>query len=707
MKITIPELSLVVLIGASGSGKSTFAARHFLSTEVLSSDACRALVSDDENDQAATKAAFEVLHFIAGQRLAAGKIVVVDATNVQREARRSLIELARAHHVLPVAIAFDVPERLCLERNAARPERDFGPHVVRQQRSQLKRSQKGLGREGLRRVFTLRTPEEIDAVEILREPSWSDKSDEHGPFDLIGDIHGCYDELVLLLRELGYEVAEDGRTAAHPQGRKAVFLGDLVDRGPNVPGVLRLAMGMVEAGSALCVPGNHESKLIRAVRGRNVQISHGLAQSLAQLEAEPPEFREKAVEFLDGLVSHLVLDDRRLVAAHAGMREEMQGRASAAVRAFALYGETTGETDEYGLPIRHPWAKEYRGKAMVVYGHTPVAEPEWLNNTIDVDTGCVFGGSLTALRYPEKELVSVRAARTYYEPTRPLPTAAGADDAGGSAREGDGLDIEDVMGKRIIETRFQRSVTVREENARAALEVMSRYGADPRWLIYLPPTMAPTGTSKEPGLLEHPAEAFAYFRDEGATEVICEEKHMGSRAIVILCRDQTVGSRRFGIEGEGMCYTRTGRPFFDDATMQSGFLGRLRSAIELTGLWDELETDWLALDCELLPWSAKAIELLRTQYAPVGASARASLGAAIQGLGGRGRARSRPRRDVGPTARALGHGAAVRRCVQPVLLERRDARGSEARAVPDPRRGGWRLHRAGSRMAHGDHRPDR
>jgi protein phosphatase len=624
VKITIPELSLVVLVGASGSGKSTFAARHFKPTEVLSSDAARGLVSDDENDQSATKDAFEVLQFIAGKRLAAGRLAVVDATNVQREARRPLVELARSNHVLPVAIVFDMLEEICLERNAGRSDRNFGPRVIRQQRSQLKRSLRGLEREGFRRVFTLRTPGEVEGVEIERERAWADRSLEHGPFDIIGDVHGCYDELVGLLTELGYEISEDGSNASHPDGRRAVFLGDLVDRGPNTPGVLRLVMGMVAAGSALCVPGNHEKKLVRALRGRDVQIRHGLAESLAQLEDESPEFRHAAVEFLDGLISHFVLDDGRLVVAHAGMREEMQGRASAAVRAFALYGETTGEIDEFGLPVRYPWAQEYRGKAIVVYGHTPVPQAEWVNNTINVDTGCVFGGALTALRYPEKELVSVPATRTYYEPARPfLPE--GGEIAPVVEREGALLDIDDVLGKRIVDTRLQRSVTVRDENARAALEVMSRFAADPRWLVYLPPTMSPTGTSKEPELLEHPAETFGYYRKEGVGEVICQEKHMGSRAIVIVCRDDAVAPRRFGIEGDGICYTRTGRPFFENRALQAAFLDRVRSAIGTSGLWDELETDWLALDCELLPWSAKALELLKTQYAAVGAASSAAL----------------------------------------------------------------------------------
>ena len=227
-------------------------------------------------------------------------------------------------------------------------------------------------------------------------------------------------------------------------------------------------------------------------------------------------FRNELADFLDGLVSHYVLDDGKLVVAHAGMKEEMQGRGSGKVRDFALYGETTGETDEFGLPVRYDWAKEYRGQAMVVYGHTPVPEPEWLNRTVNIDTGCVFGGKLTALRYPEKEFVSVPAARTYCEPVRPfLPAEPQAPALSAQQAHDEVLDAEDVLGKRIIPTRLRGNVTIREENAAAALEVMSRFAADPRWLIYLPPTMSPCETSGEPGLLEHPAEAFAYYRSAG------------------------------------------------------------------------------------------------------------------------------------------------------------------------------------------------
>src|SRR6266550_4289141 len=407
MKLTIPELSFVVLIGVSGSGKSTFARKHFKPTEILSSDYCRGLVSDEENSQAATKDAFELLHFISRKRLAAGKLTVVDATNVQPESRKPLVEIAREFHCLPVAIVLDLPERVAHDRNKTRPDRDFGPHVIRQQAQQLHRSLRGLEREGFRHVHVLKSLEEIEAAVIERQPLWNNLKHEHGPFDIIGDVHGCYEELTALLVQLGYKINEEptAPSVTPPDGRRAIFVGDLVDRGPKIPEVLRLVMKMVEDGTAFCVPGNHDMKLMRKLKGRDVQLTHGLADSLEQLDKETPEFKQTVIKFLDDLVSHYVFDEGKLVVAHAGMREEMQGRGSGKVRDFALYGETTGETDEYGLPVRYNWAAEYRGKAMVVYGHTPVPEPEWLNRTINIDTGCVFGGSLTGLRYPEKELV--------------------------------------------------------------------------------------------------------------------------------------------------------------------------------------------------------------------------------------------------------------------------------------------------------------
>ncbi|MGW6389894.1 polynucleotide kinase-phosphatase [Streptomyces sp. NPDC055103] len=628
--LPVTDLSLVVLVGATGSGKSTFARRHFKPTEIVSSDFCRGLVADDENDQSASKDAFDVLHYIVGKRLAAGRLTVVDATNVQQEPRRQLVQLARSHDVLPIAIVLDLPEDVCRSRNAGRPDRaDMPAHVIQRHRRELRRSLRGLEREGFRKVHVLRSVEEVEEAGIVLERRFNDLRHLTGPFDIIGDIHGCRSELDTLLAKLGYV---DGH---HPEGRTAVFVGDLVDRGPDSPGVLRRVMVMVASGDALCVPGNHENKLGRWLKGKKVQQTHGLAETIEQLEGESEEFRARVAEFIEGLVSHYVLDGGALVVCHAGLPEKYHLRNSGRVRSHALYGDTTGETDEFGLPVRYPWAEDYRGRAAVVYGHTPVPNTSWINNTICLDTGAVFGGKMTALRWPEREIVDVPAERVWYEPARPLATEA----PGG--HEGRPLDLADVHGRRIVETRQLGNVAVREENAAAALEVMSRFAVDPRLLAYLPPTMAPTATSRAEGYLEHPAEAFAQYRADGVERVVCEEKHMGSRAVALVCRDEEAARERFGVSGvTGALYTRTGRPFFGDQAVTEQVLDRLRTAIGAAGLWDELAAsdsasgagDWLLLDGELMPWSLKSAGLLRSQYAAVGAASGAVLPGAIASL---------------------------------------------------------------------------
>jgi len=622
LHIDIPELCLVMLVGATGSGKSTFAGKHFRPTEVVSSDFCRAALGDNENDQSVTNDAFEVMRLIVSKRLKLGRLTVVDATNVQPASRKGWIELAKEQNVFCVAIVFDLPEKVMVERHALRTDRPFGDHVIRNQRHDLGRSFRNLEREGCRFVHVFKQPEQVAAACVSRSRLWTNLRTEHGPFDIVGDVHGCLDELIQLCQNLGYEVAPSTYNwdVHHPAGRKLVFVGDLVDRGPDSPGVVRFVQAVVRSGAGFCVAGNHDVKLARALMGKDVKLTHGLERSLEQLEGASAEAKRDVAEFLDGLVSHYVLDDGKLVVAHAGLSEELQGRSSARVRSFAMYGETTGETDEFGLPVRYNWAHCYRGKAIVVYGHTPVPEAEWLNNTICLDTGCVFGGRLTALRYPEKALVSVPAAREYYPPVRPLVAVAPPMSAQLAAD--DMLDFADVSGKRYIRTEVFGTVQIREENAAAALEVMSRFAANPRWLIYLPPTMSPTETSSELNLLEHPAEALAYYGKNGVSQVVCEEKHMGSRAVVIVCKNPGVALRRFGVseDGIGIVYTRTGRRFFSDKVVEQGLLVQVGSAVEQAGLWDELSTDWLCLDCELMPWSAKAIELIKTHYAPVAVS---------------------------------------------------------------------------------------
>jgi protein phosphatase len=635
-QMSIPDFALVILIGPTGSGKSTLARKHFLPTEIVSSDACRATVSDDETDQAASTDAFELLRLTAGIRLRRRKLAVIDATSVQRADRAGLVALARQYHALPVALVLDIDPELCHQRNQSRPNRDFGPNVPLSHSRALRRSLKGLQKEGFRLVHVIRTPEEADALEIAREPLWTDRRAESGPFDIIGDVHGCFDELVALLSKLGYAVdphvpGEGLLSARHPEGRRAFFVGDLTDRGPRNVDCLRLVMGMCSEGSATCVMGNHDQKLARWLSGRKVTVNRGLERTVAEMEACSAAFRKSAHGFLDTLRSHAWLADGRLVVAHAGLKEEMHGRGSAAVRSFAMFGDTTGEVDEVGLPVRRDWARGYRGAADVVFGHTPVPRAEWLNNTICIDTGCVFGGELTALRWPEREIVSMPAATVYSEPARPFALASEQTAQQDHDRL---LWFDDFACKQRIETRLGGTVLIPEENALAALEVMSRFAIDPRWLIHLPPTMAACPTAPEGPFLEHPAQALAYYAKQGVTDLVVEEKHMGSRALAVVARDSDAARRRFGVEDgkAGVIYTRTGRAFFEDPAREAALVDRLRAAVSQAGLWQELATDWLLFDTELMPWSAKAQTLLARQYDPTVSAARHSAQALLDAL---------------------------------------------------------------------------
>lgn len=615
----------MALVGATSSGKSSFAARHFRPTEILSSDFFRAMITDNENDQNISSEAFDLLFYAAKKRLNHMKLTVIDATNLQVQARKQVVDLAREQNVHPVAIVLNLPEELLQERNKARPERNYPPRVIHQHCMLVRRCIKDLKREGFRFVYVIHSPEELENTEIVREKLWNNKTEEHGPFDVIGDIHGCCDELEQLLAKLGY--LRTGAGYAHPEGRKAVFLGDFCDRGPKNTDVLRIAMEMVKAGNALAVPGNHDVKLLKYLNGRNIAVTHGIDKTIAELEAEGEAFRQEVREFLDSLISHFVLDDGKLVVAHAGLREAYIGRGSARVREFCLYGETTGETDSYGLPVRLDWAADYRGRAAVVYGHIAGLEVKALNGTYCIDTGCVFGGKLTAFRYPEREFVSVEAACQYYEPVRPLEEPH-------EENIGDMLTTDDFNRRLHISTALMPSVDVHENNAAAALEIMSRYAADPHWLIYLPPTMSPCETSDQEGFLEHPLQAFEYFRVNGIRNVVCEKKHMGSRAVIVLCRTAEAAENRFGITDgtRGIIYTRTGRRFFDDQALEEALLNRIDAALTASGFWTDFETDWVCIDSELMPWSEKAQGLLRTQYAATGRAGVQGLAAAVEAL---------------------------------------------------------------------------
>lgn len=614
MRIEIPDFCLVLLIGASGSGKSTLAKKLFKPGETLCSDYFRMLVCGDETGQHATADAFDCLYHVAQKRLDRRKLTVIDATNLNKWARQKALDLARDNNCFCIAIALNIPENECQANNAARVNKQFPRSVIRRQCAEFNQALKAVRKENFRHVHVLSSREEVDTLEIARIPLWTDKSDLTGPFDIIGDIHGCHEELCALLSRLGYAVNAEGHQAVPPPGRQAIFLGDLCDRGPANADVLRLVINMTAQGHGLCVPGNHDDKLSRYLEGKKVQLNHGLEQTVAQLECAGAGFKKEVKDFLRSLVSHYLLDNGRLLVCHAGLPERMHARSSRNVREFCLYGDPSGEVDEYGLPERNDWARDYNGNTLVAYGHCPTSEQGIVNNTICLDGGCVFGGSLVALRYPEMDIVSVPARKEYCHCPRGI-----------RKRLTDSrIDCQKLLARQRLETSLGVPVVREEERSLQALEIMGRFAIDPAWLVYLPPTMSPCETSSLADYLEHPREALAYYKKRNIQKVICEEKHMGSRAIAIVCKNEAAARERFGSPGEhgGLIYTRTGRPFFtaNQTELHKELVERFRQALTSTGFWEDHDTDWVCLDCELMPWSFKAQALVDSQYAPYGLS---------------------------------------------------------------------------------------
>jgi len=425
--IEISPKNVVMFVGVSGSGKTTLS-RQLGKGVAISSDWCRELVSDDESDQTATKWAFEVLYKIVEGRMAMGRRVAVDATFLKKKDRKVLIDLARNKGYGVHALVVNTPLDVCLQRNAIR-ENPRPVEVLLRQREQfemtLKELLQGHQEEGITRLDVI---EDTENVQL----KWIDpivKDEYPGPFDIIGDVHGCYEELVQLLDRLGYRVLEDG-SFGHPDGRTLVFVGDLVDRGPDSGQVLKLAIDMLERGRALWARGNHDDKMIRALKGNPVEIGPDLQKTLDQIEAlDEYALKDRLLKaWNEGKIPHhLVLDGGKLVVAHAGIKEDMIGDDSKRTQQFCLYGDVDQEALKAGVLIRRNWAKDYHGKALVVYGHTVVDDPERINNTINIDTGAAFGGSLTAYRYPEDQLVSVISKRQYadrYAVVRPLSKRA-------------------------------------------------------------------------------------------------------------------------------------------------------------------------------------------------------------------------------------------------------------------------------------------
>lgn len=636
-EITLNELGLVLLVGSTGSGKTSLAARLFGPHESVSLDACRALVSGDPEDQSATRDASDVAERIIEARLRRRLLTVVDATNVRHEDRQRWIAVAERTHSLVTAIVLDPGMSFCHKHARKREGTRYNPRAVEQHHTLLTRDKRKLGKAfGIRNTVWLSSSEEIDAATVVRRKSFNDLRDIGGPFDIIGDIHGMTDELEALLTKLGWSFSWSGEgedrsvSLSHPEGRKIVFVGDAVDRGPRSLDALRFMRSAIESGQGYAVASNHDARISRWLRGQSVSEGGGIETTQAEFGPLSEAFRVSMGEFIDALPAHYVFDGGNLVVAHAGIEEAMILGASKAMREFAVYGPKT-PPDADGKSERVDWAKSYRGKATVVYGHVACDEAVWFNNTICIDTAAVYGKELTALRWPEKELVSVAAPRAYAELDKPLFTRK-------DNRDFLALSHADVTGKKYIETSLARRVTVEAAQMGAAMETLSRFTIDPRLLVYLPPTMSPVESSTRPGFLEHPDQAFEYYRSAGLDDVVVETKHMGSRAHILVCRDAAAARVRFHTEDDhlGHIWTRNGNPFFKDAERAS-VLERISAAA--APLFDELATDWLLLDAEIMPWNTKAASLIRDQYAPTGKAALIGAGLvndALRRLGDRG-----------------------------------------------------------------------
>jgi len=411
--IDVADGSLIILAGPSGSGKSTFARRFFVETAIVSSDRCRAMLSDSESNQAVSGLAFSLFYDIIDKRLSLGRTTVADSTALNPTYRATLRDIALRHNAPVVVVAFDLPETTLNQHDRTREGRSVGSMVIARQVESFHHSLAALEGEGMDAAYVI-GPGELDSTELRVV---HDEVDEGGSFDFIGDVHGCADELEALLGRLGYQPTAY-LTWVHPLGRRAVFLGDLTDRGPRNLDVLLIVQNMVAAGSALYTPGNHCNKLMRWLMGRKVRIGYGLDVTIAEFDALPPAEREQTRQATISLVrdapSYLILDGGKIVASHGGIKEHMVGRYDGDVISMCLYGDTTGETLPNGLPVRRDWAAEYHGWRFVVYGHTPVRVPEIRNQTINIDQGCVFGGWLTSFRWPELEIVQEPARRIYY-----------------------------------------------------------------------------------------------------------------------------------------------------------------------------------------------------------------------------------------------------------------------------------------------------
>ncbi|RBW69663.1 polynucleotide kinase-phosphatase [Bacillus taeanensis] len=640
MNIALPYAGIVLLVGPSNSGKSTLLKKliqqnKIRASEVVSSDDFRILVSDiefidwrdkpkEESDNLfdeyaeISKEAFRIMDKIIEARCRLNKLTFIDATHLQPDDRKRYIALARKNHVPIIALVMDIPQDILLERDERR-NHPRGKRRIKQQFQVFKREKRFIKKEGYKAVYFISEPNEI---ELIRRSNLLEIAIEDG-IDIIGDIHGCYDEMISLLEKLGYEKNEEDYYI-HPEGRKFLSIGDIMSRGPHSLKTMLFFFRHVQQNLAYMIDSNHGWKIARWLGGRNVTLAHGdekVEEDFKRYEeefgAEQTEEIKKALkEFLLKAPSHYVFKKNgvsTLVCTHAGIKDEYIGKQSHEISDFCRYGDTDG-FDQNGKPNRKDWFVHHKTNTLIIWGHDPKPQPLLINSTINIDQGVVFGGKLTAFRYPEKQLFSVKALNDYSEfADNPLKKW--------EEQRLASPNINKFINGYSVLTEYGGEITLYQEHVKPAIDTISHFTIPIEQLIYIPPTMSPTPhTSSYEDYLEHPKEAIDYYRSQGIQMMIAEKKHMGSRAILFLFKNEASAKKFIGIETLGVIYTRTGRRFFNVETKKEIVL-KINKELQEKRYFEKYDTEYVLMDAEIMPWNLKAKELISSQYAHVSENA--------------------------------------------------------------------------------------
>lgn len=638
MQFKLLKGAIVLLIGPSNSGKTTLlqslvASSQLLETEIISSDYYRQLVADvdfidfsavskDDEDivyeeyQRISEQAFNVLHTIVEARSKLNKVSIIDATNLRSFERAIYFEIAKRHHVPVLALILNTPKDQLLARDSLR-ENPRGHKRVLQQLNTFKYELKTINKEPFAKVYTVKDED----VEIVREPNKLYLEIEDG-FDIIGDIHGCYDEMLVLLKELGYK--QQGDVYVHPAGRRLISVGDIMSRGPKSIETMQFWLKQIEAGLSYMTDSNHGWKIARWLDGQNVTLNYGdelVEQEFSTYEKEHGEEQTQALKnrfakMLFNAQSHYILTKNKItkaVVTHAGIKDHYIGKQSKHISDFCRYGDIQ-QTDSSSKPIRGDWFTQHKTSELIIWGHDVKLQPFKANRTINIDQGAVFGGELTAFQYPEQTFISVNSYANYAGTLdNPILEAKN--------KRFSPPNVTQFINGFTVHTSNDEQITIPKENALAAMDTFSHYTLPLEQVIYIPPTMSPTPqTSALPDYLEHPVEAFNYYKKNGITKMIAEKKHMGSRAVIFIAKNKDVAKELINSDSLGYITTRTGRAFFEQEQQQR-IVELIHAELIAKNYFEQFNTSFVIMDAEILPWNLKAQRLIDQQYETVAENA--------------------------------------------------------------------------------------